>query len=52
MSGESMVRSCGRWKRIMPSRSSSEHDLMHSLSIVIDSVSHLPSAARLAQSGR
>ena len=35
-----------------PSRSSSEQDLRHSLSIFSGSVRHLPAAARLAQSER
>jgi hypothetical protein len=33
MSGESVVRLCGMWKRIMPPRSTSEHDLRHSLRV-------------------
>ena len=47
---ESVVRTCGRWKRIMPSRSCSEHDLRHSLSIFIGCFAHSPLFARASQS--
>ena len=46
------MRVWGMWKRIIPSRSTSEQLLRHCLRVRTGSDAHFPAAARSAQSGR
>merc|ERR1719223_817982 len=49
MSSEMVVRLCGRWKRIRPGRSFSEHAFRQFLSMCVGLLSHSPRAALAAQ---